>query len=214
MVSAGTRAARLLIIDDEHQLLEVLAEWFRSASYDVRTATDGFEALQHLREGPADVIVTDLKLPGLSGLQLLSVFKDLDPGVEVIFLTGEGTMNDAILALREGRAFDFLLKPLKNLRQLHLVVEKALARQEALARQAPVAASLPVRLWPAHIEALTTREAEIMSLLTQGLDNRAIARHLCLSEKTIKNNLSRIYEKLQVKSRTQAILFCREHGLL
>ncbi len=213
-MTAATKTARLLIVDDEPHLLEVLAEWFRSANYDVRTAVDGIEALQHLRARPADVIITDLKMPGLNGLQLLSVFKELDPATEVIFLTGEGTMSDAIQALREGRAFDFLLKPLKNLRQLHVVVEKALARQEAVAGSAPVDPLQPARPWPPHVEALSSREAEIMSLLTQGLDNRAIGDHLCLSEKTIKNNLSRIYEKLQVKSRTQAIVFCREHGLL
>lgn len=213
-MTALTQAARLLIVDDEPHLIEVLGEWFRTAGYDVRTATDGIEALQHLRAYPADVVITDLKMPGLNGLQLLPVFKDLAPAVEVIFLTGEGSMNDAIQALREGQAFDFLIKPLRNLRQLHVVVEKALARQEAAARSAPMAPPQRSRPWPAHIEALTSREIEITGLLAQGLDNRAIGERLCLSEKTIKNNLSRIYEKLQVKSRTQAIVFCREYGLL
>lgn len=211
---AETKTARLLLIDDDPNLLEVLAEWFRTAGYEVRTATDGIEALQHLRARPTDIIVTDLKMPGLNGLQLLPVFKELAPTSEVIFLTGQGTMNDAIQALREGQAFDFLLKPLRNFSQLHVVVEKALARKEAIASSLPVAPGPMARPWPAHLEELTSRETEIMGLLKQGLDNRAIGDRVGLSEKTIKNYLSRIYEKLQVKSRTQAIAFCHEHGLL
>ncbi len=211
---SATNTARLLLIDDEPHLLEVLAEWFRAAGYDVRTAADGIEALQYLRTRGTDVIVTDLKMPGLNGLQLLAVLKDLDPAIVVIFLTGQGTMDDAIQALREGRAFDFLIKPLRNLHQLQMVVEKALTRRDALANSLPVEPTRPTRPWPGHLEALTSREAEVMRLLTRGLDNRAIAERLHLSEKTIKNNLSRIYEKLQVRSRTQAIAFCHEHGLL
>lgn len=216
----GAHAAppRLLVVEDEREFLEILELWFRSLGYDVCAAPDGFTALQQLHRDHFDVVLTDLKMPGIGGLQLLTVIKELDPTIEVIILTGQGTMEDAIQALREGRAFDFVLKPIKNLRQLHLVVEKALARRESATRASMPAPDhdreQPIRPWPPHIEALSSRESEIMGLLAQGLDNRAIGDQLCLSDKTIKNNLSRIYEKLQVKSRTQAIRFCRDHGLV
>ncbi len=213
MPLTSTRA-RLMVVDDDPQLLEVLDTWLSSVGYQVRTARDGIEALAYMRHEPYDVILTDLKMPGLNGLHLMSVFKDLDPSVEIIFLTGEGTMDDAIQALRQGRAFDFLLKPLKNLHQLNVVVAKALERRAIKTEPTAPLAQPPLRPWPGHIEALTTREIEIVELLARGLDNVEIADKLCLSHKTIKNNLSRMYEKLQVKNRTQAILFCQDHGLL
>lgn len=204
---------RLLIVDDERELLEVLGAWFANAGYVVHTAADGVEALRLLNEQPFDVVVTDLRMPGLNGLQLLAVAKELDPRMEVVFLTGHGTMDDAIAALREGRAFDFITKPLKNLRQLHLVVEKALARREAEGPPAAEPLSSPTA-WPAHVGVLSTRELGVMALVARGLDNRAIAGQLGLSEKTVKNYLGRIYEKLHVKSRTQALAFLRDHGHL
>ena len=195
---------RLLIVDDEPELLELLGDWFAGKPYELVTATDGTRAMTLAQEQPFDVIVTDLKMPGLSGLDLLSALKESDPEVQVVILTGQGTMSDAIEALREGKAFDFLQKPLANLRELDMVIERALAR-----RRGPVTLSVPK-----HIEALSPREIELMQCLALGLDNRAIANALNLSEKTVKNQLTRIYEKLAVKNRTQAVLVCQQLGLL
>jgi DNA-binding NarL/FixJ family response regulator len=201
---------QILIVDDEPELLEILLEWFSAQGYRVQTAPNGFEALALAKRYPFDIIITDLKMPGLNGLQLLAMFKELLPVAEVIFLTGQGTMEDAIAALREGRAFDFLQKPIKNLRQLNQVVEKALARK--LLREGPSGPSGQSGL-PAHLEPLSPRELEIMAFLAQGLENAEIAERLRVSEKTVKNHLTRIYEKLQVKNRTQAVLLCQRYGM-
>jgi DNA-binding NarL/FixJ family response regulator len=213
MSAVQTNVHRLLIIDDEPELLEILQEWFSALGYAVQSAPSGFEALALAKRQAFDVIITDLKMPGLSGLQLLSMFKELMPTAEVIFLTGQGTMEDAIAALREGRAFDFLQKPIKNLRQLNLVVEKALARKREKALPAPAQPAGPVGL-PEHLEPLSSRELELMAFLAQGFENAEIAGRLTVSEKTVKNHLTRIYEKLQVKNRTQAVLHCQRYGLI
>ncbi|MNS89238.1 Response regulator protein TodT [compost metagenome] len=204
-------ALRILVVDDEPELLEILGEWFACCGTQIQTASDGFQAVALARQTPFDVIITDLKMPGMDGLQLLSIVKELDPMVEVIFLTGTGTMDDAISALREGRAFDFLQKPLKNLTQLNDVIARAALRRAQRAADAPRKGPLPV---PSHLEELSPRELDILALLAQGMDNRAIADKLCNSEKTIKNHLTRIYEKLKVKNRTQALLVCQQYGLL
>jgi DNA-binding NarL/FixJ family response regulator len=204
-------ALRILVVDDEPELLEILGEWFACCGTHIQTASDGFQAVALARQTPFDVIITDLKMPGMDGLQLLSIVKELDPTVEVIFLTGTGTMDDAISALREGRAFDFLQKPLKNLTQLNEVIARAALRRAQRAADAPRKGPQPV---PSHLEELSPRELDILALLAQGMDNRAIADKLCNSEKTIKNHLTRIYEKLKVKNRTQALLVCQQYGLL
>lgn len=197
---------RVLLVDDQRSLLDILQRWLSRGGYEVHVAADGHEALSLAKERRFDVLVTDLKMPGINGLQLMSLFKDLDPGIEVIFLTGQGTMQDAIEALREGRAFDFLQKPLHDLHELNLTIDKALARRRRLD---PPSVALPAA---PKLEGLTPREREILSLLSRGLDNRAIASHMSLSEKTIRNYLTRIYEKLGVSSRMQALLACQEHG--
>jgi DNA-binding NarL/FixJ family response regulator len=195
--------ARLLLVDDEPELLELMGDWFVGKPYELATATNGVEALARMRERPFDVIVTDLKMPGMGGLELLDRVKELDPEVQVVILSGQGTMRDAIEALREGKAFDFLQKPLPNLRELETAIERALAR-----RRGRVAPAEP----PPNVEPLTPREVEVVQCLARGLDNRAIADALSVSEKTIKNQLTRIYEKLGVKNRTQAVLLCQQLG--
>ena len=200
--------ARLLVIDDDPELLEVLQAWLGIFGCHVDTALNGLAALSLARRNHYDVVITDLQMPSLNGLQLLPILKsEVDPAPEVIFLTGQGTMDDAIAALREGQAFDFLRKPLRDFNQLKLVIERALERRARPRGRAPQPA-------PCHVQPLSERERDIIRLLSQGLDNRLIADRLCLSEKTVKNHLTRIYSKLGVGSRTQAVLDCQRYGLI
>jgi DNA-binding NarL/FixJ family response regulator len=201
---------RILLVDDDAGLLEILTEWLLLFGARVDTATEGLQALLLAKQQAYDLVVLDLHLPNLNGLQLLTFFKEIDPTVEVVVLTGQATIDDAISALREGRAFDFLRKPIHDFQALNDTLEKALARRNA-ARAAgrPTATEVP-----AHIEPLSAREQEIVGLLAEGLDNRQIADRLILSEKTVKNHLSRIYEKLKVANRTQAVVECKMYGFI
>ena len=204
---------RLLLVDDEPEFLEVLRAWFEGRGFEVEVATDALSALAHLRGDAFDVAITDLRLPGVNGLQFQGLARELAPQMDVVFLTAYGTMADAIAALREGRAFDFLLKPLGNLHELQLVVDRALARRATCAVPPPVppVARLPVPT--TGPDRLTAREVEIIEFLALGLANREIAARLCLSEKTVKNHLARIYDKLQVANRTQAVVACGLRGI-
>lgn len=201
---------RILLIDDQEELLETLNEWLLFSGYRTEIAPDGHQALELIRHARFDVAVTDLQMPGLTGLELLGLLKEHDPTLEVIFLTGQGTMSDAIEALREGRAFDFLQKPLRDLKYLNEAIDKAFAHKQAKAAPRQTG---PLSL-PAHIEPLSAREVEIIGLLSQGIDNREIADRLILSEKTVKNHLTRIYEKLKVSNRTQAVILCQQYGII
>lgn len=194
---------RVLVVDDEAHTLELLMAWFTGSEFDVKAAADGAEALALARREAFDVVLTDLRLPGLSGLHLLSLLKQLDPAIEVIIMTGYATIEDAVEALRGGRAFDFLQKPIQNLQALNAVIRHAVDKRQAN-RPAP----------PPADEVLSPRERELMGLLAQGLDNRGIAERLCISAKTARNHLSHIYEKLGVKSRTQALIAAQQRGLV
>jgi DNA-binding NtrC family response regulator len=120
-------AARILVVDDERVIREILAEFLSLEGFSVHTVEDGEKALTELRLHPYDLLITDLKMPRLSGLQLLEKIEAERLGVLTVLMTGFGTVETAIEAMKKG-AYDYLLKPFKVEEVIH-VVERALYRQ-------------------------------------------------------------------------------------
>jgi DNA-binding NtrC family response regulator len=118
---------RLLIVDDEANARTALAELLRDEGYSVETAADGFKALPKLDDFGPDILITDLKMPGLDGLELMQKGKERDPSLCVIMMTAFGAVDTAVAAMRAGAA-DYLTKPL-NIEQLVLVVGRELERR-------------------------------------------------------------------------------------
>ncbi|MEO6774888.1 MAG: HD domain-containing phosphohydrolase [Kofleriaceae bacterium] len=123
----GEEAARILVVDDERVIRENLAEFLTLEGFSVHTVEDGEKALVELRLRPYDLLITDLKMPRLSGLQLLEKIEAERLGVLTVLMTGFGTVETAIEAMKKG-AYDYLLKPFKVEEVIH-VVERALYRQ-------------------------------------------------------------------------------------
>ena len=113
----------LLIVDDEPSILHAFRRAFRDDSLDVLTAETAADGLGHARLRHPDVVVLDVHLPDLSGLDMLRRLRELDARSPVIFITGHGDADDAIEAMKLG-AYDYLLKPLE-LSQLRQVVGRA-----------------------------------------------------------------------------------------
>jgi two-component system NtrC family response regulator len=111
-----TAAFRVLVVDDEPAQRELIAGFLRRQGFEVVTAADGAAALERFRAEPADAILTDQKMPGLSGLALLDAARAIDPEVAVIVMTAYGTIESAVTAMKGGAA-DYLTKPL-NLEEL------------------------------------------------------------------------------------------------
>src|SRR5688572_6154268 len=122
-----TEGARILVVDDERVIREILAEFLTLEGFSVHTVEDGEKALTELRLRPYDLLITDLKMPRLSGLQLLEKIEAERLGVLTVLMTGFGTVETAIEAMKKG-AYDYLLKPFKVEEVIH-VVERALYRQ-------------------------------------------------------------------------------------
>ncbi len=101
---------RLLLVDDEVGYLEVLAKRFRKRGLDVTTASAGEQAIQLLRHNDFDVAVVDLKMTDMDGIEVLGIFKKMDPDLSVIILTGHGSEQAAREGIEKG-AFDYLTKP-------------------------------------------------------------------------------------------------------
>lgn len=105
-----TEKPRILIVDDERDLREPMAKFLRSEGYSVSTAADGREALRQVRKERYEVVVTDIKMPNMNGLELLAVLRAEFPSINVIIITAFGTVESAVNAMRLG-AHDYVLKP-------------------------------------------------------------------------------------------------------
>lgn len=120
-------AASILIVEDDPDFRATLCDWLDCSGYAVFEASNGLEALTLAQQRRFDAVVTDLKMPAMDGLQLLDELLAIDAGLPVIFLSGQATVQDAVTALRDGKGFDFLEKPLADLSAINQVLEKALS---------------------------------------------------------------------------------------
>src|SRR5437867_7222442 len=115
---------RILIVDDEENLVALFKRILQKEGYEVQCASSGEEALDKLETEWFDLVITDLKMPGMDGLELLSKGKAVNPTMPFIMLTAFGTVHSAVAAMKEG-AYDYLVKPVDN-EEFTLVVKKAM----------------------------------------------------------------------------------------
>jgi len=123
--------ARLLVVDDEEGLRSFLAEALARDGHTVLTAADGKEASALLDREAFDLVLTDLKMPGLGGMEVLQKVRTEQPDAEVIVLTAHGSIENAVAAMRAG-AYDYLTKPVGSPAELRLVASRALERRALL----------------------------------------------------------------------------------
>jgi two-component system response regulator PilR (NtrC family) len=121
------RKARILVVDDEQSMREFLEIFLRREGYDVVTAADVDTALLHLEADEVDLAITDMQMPGKTGLDLLLAAREVSPETILIVVTAFGTTDSAIAAMKEG-AYDYLTKPFK-VDELRIVIEKALEKK-------------------------------------------------------------------------------------
>src|SRR5262245_51781485 len=145
MSEAGTtegqaKAPTVLVVDDEPGIVDSLQKVFERESLRVLTARGGSEALELLRKEAVSVVLTDLVMPGMSGLDLLKASRSVSPETETILMTAYGTVENAVEAMRQG-AYDFVTKPLKR---AHVVraVTKALEKRNLVQENRSLRAQL------------------------------------------------------------------------
>src|SRR5207248_2732527 len=119
---SGVPMAKVLVVDDEANLRKVLAAMLRRDGFDVTVAADGDQGLAEFQKNGADIVVTDLVMPKLGGLELLRAVNNLDPEVPVIIITAHGTVDSAVEAIKLG-AFDYITKPFDQT-ELSQVIQK------------------------------------------------------------------------------------------
>ncbi len=120
---------RVLIVDDEEELTSALEDRLNLRGFKARGVTTGADALAHLEETPCDVVLLDVKMPGLGGLEVIQKIKNNYPDLEVILLTGHGSAQDAERGMELG-AYDYLMKPVKIEVLAQLLVSAAARNEE------------------------------------------------------------------------------------
>ncbi|MFD4675477.1 response regulator [Lentzea sp. NPDC058450] len=204
---------RVLVVDDQRLIREGIASLLglQPGIEVVGTAADGHEAVEQAVVLAPDVVLMDVRMPGVDGVEAVALIRRRAPSCRVVMLTTFDDEDYVVRSLRAG-ATGYLLKDLPS-QELAAAVKLAAA---GVAQFDPAAAA---RLAAAldrtgDREPLTVREVEVLRLVASGATNREIADRLHLSEGTVKNHISRILGRLGLRDRTQAALYAQSNGLV
>jgi NarL family two-component system response regulator LiaR len=219
-----TAKIRVIVVDD-HAVVRQGLRMFIEMQADMEVVgegTNGLEAVELATRFSPDVILLDLIMPQLDGVEATQRIMAQNPKARVLILTSFGDDDKIFPAIRAG-AQGYLLKDIQprdlvqairetyqGKAQLHPDIARRLmlAVSSAAPVQAPKATSLPK-----EIEALTEREREVLAFIAQGLNNREIAEKLVVGESTVKTHVSNILDKLGLEDRTRAAIWALKHGL-
>jgi NarL family two-component system response regulator LiaR len=225
-------AVRVLLVDDHAVVRQGLRTFLElqdgAPGYDpsalpievVGEATNGVEAVDLACRLQPDVVLLDLVMPVMDGIEATAKIVANSPGSRVIILTSFGEEEKVFPAIRAG-AQGYLLKDIApndlvqavraaHLGQVQLHPDVAAKLVSAVAAQEEPPSTHP----PPHFGELTERELEVLRLISGGLNNREIARKLVISDKTVKTHVSSILSKLHLEDRTQAAIHALRHGLV
>jgi len=211
---------RLVLVDDHEMVIEGLKAMLAAFTDRVQVvgqAVGAERAIDVVAELDPDIVLCDVRMQGLSGLDLCQALRERDPDRKVVMLSVYDDEQYLFQALRVG-ASGYLLKSISSdelVRQLEMVHRGQPAIDPGMAARAVDTAARIQRdeFWPGARHGLTQRESEILSLVVNGLSNRAIATKLVIGEETVKTHLSSIYRKLGVNDRTGAVATALREGI-
>jgi two-component system, NarL family, nitrate/nitrite response regulator NarL len=212
-----TEAPRIrIVVIDDHTLFRrgITALLSRVPGFEVvGEAADGFDGIRTVVAQRPDVVLLDLHMPGISGIDAMQAILKEAPGQHIVMLTVSEEADDLMLALRSG-AQGYLLK---NIESDFLVdsVRRAAEGESVMSPEMTTKLMREVRVGAATAAppALSPREREILAYLARGASNKEIARDLDVAESTVKIHVQHILRKLDLTSRVQAAVWAVEHGL-
>ncbi len=208
-----------LLIADDHAVVREGTRQILEREADISVvaeAADGEEAVRMADKSNPDVIIMDIAMPKMDGIEATKQIKSLHPNIAILILTAYDD-DQFVFNLIEAGAAGYLLKSVRGHELVEAVravnagesvLHPAIARK-VLNRFAPVAGKEPKQK---VLEVLSDREVEVLQLAARGLSNQDIANELCLSLRTVQAHLGHIFNKLQVSSRTEAVVRALKEG--
>jgi FixJ family two-component response regulator len=197
----------VFVVDDDPSIRKALTRLIKSAGYDVTTFASAREFLERANsEEQPGCLVLDVRMPGLSGLDLQAALQNSSATLPIVFMTGHGDIPMSVRAMKAG-AVDFLSKPVKDTELLRAIEQ---ARARAAREHAETTELQSIRR---RLATLTPREREVMALVVRGLLNKQIAFELGTVEKTIKVHRARVMEKMQVESLPELVRIAERVGI-
>jgi len=191
------------VVDDDESIRALWRWLMESNGIAVKTFATAAAFIESYRSGDAGCLVLDLKLPGMSGLELQQYLNRKDIEIPIVFVTGHGDVPAAVSALKGG-AVDFIQKPFSH-REVLSIIEKAFQRdaeiREKHARLSIIASRLAT---------LTEREREVLQRVIEGKPNKIIAGELDISMKTVEFHRAKVMEKMGVTSVAELVQFAMQ----
>lgn len=211
---SGSMRIQLLIVDD-HPLFRQGVRFYLETVLEfqiIGDLGDGPSTLDFLKSNQVDIVLLDIQMPGMDGVEVTRKIKESYPEIKILILTSFNSWDKVKAALKAG-ANAYVLKDAVP-EELTAAIRAVAAGGSYLGADIAEKVIERVAEKPSLPEPLTDRELEVLRLIAKGLGNRAIAERLFLSEKTVKTHVTNILQKLQVKSRTQAAYYGTQQNLI
>ena len=204
---------RVLIVDDHPLVRRGLTALLNGAPgiEVVGAASDGEEAVAFVVEDHPDIVLMDVSMPGMSGIEAVRRVLLAVPGTRVVMLTSF-SQRDVVIEAFDSGAIGFLLKDAEPSELISGI--RAAARGDAPVSPRAARELLQDRTQRRPLDELTQRERDVLTLVGRGMANKQIAWRLGISEKTVKAHLGSVFDRLGVQDRTQAALWAQKHGLV
>ena len=183
----------IFIVDDDEDVRDSLVELFESLGLPAKSYKSGASFLDDYNSEESGCLLTDVRMPGMSGIELQQKLNENAVKIPVVIMTGHGDVQMAVQAMKEG-AHDFLQKPFRD-QELIDCISKALAQDKSNRVELK-----KKRVLQDRIDGLTAREHEVIEKVLEGKANKKIARELDISDRTVEIHRSHAMEKLGVKS--------------
>ena len=189
---------KILIVDDDADMQLVLSGILKQEGYEVIVAGDGMQALEKAGTCMPEMVLLDVMLPGMNGIDVLEEIKKINKDCLVMMLTGYGDIKDAVRAMKSG-AFDYISKPIDDNDLVYHVREALQSYHQCKSKNLPP---------------ISAREKQVLKWLRKGKSSWDISQILEISERTVNFHINNIMKKFDAITRTQALAIAVENGLI